>query len=319
MYFKSVKDLSDDIEQWIPRIPREIECVVGIPRSGMLVANLLALKLNLPIADLDGLLAGRLMGSGRRLEVGRENDFLSVRRDVLVVDDSISSGKSMEEARAKIASANLPHRIRYGCVYGKSTPEVLTAVNLPKPRRFEWNILSTKEVRDYCFDMDGVLCCDPEKVDNDDGERYLKFIRSAVSLYVPKYPIGYIVTSRLERYRAETEEWLARHGISYGKLLMLDLASRAERVRLGAAIPFKAEAYRATGASLFVESDWRQAEKIAALSGGYVYSVDRRVMVAPGGMAGFARREGKAMEKMVRRKVRACARMLYWRRKAVEA
>src|SRR5690606_2964598 len=211
------------------------------------------LKLNLPIADLDGLVAGRLMASGRRLGLEGKERFFAKPRKVLVVDDSVSSGRSMGEARRLVEEANLPHEIRFGCVYGRESEDLLCAVDLPRPRRFEWNILSTKEVRNYCFDMDGVLCCDPLKEENDDGERYLRFIQSAIPLYVPAYEIGYIVTSRLERFRRETEEWLARHGIAYKQLLMLDLPSRKERVRLGAAIPFKAEAYRSTGADLFVE------------------------------------------------------------------
>lgn len=311
MYFKSIKDLSNDIEEWIPRLPRNIDCLVGIPRSGMLVATILALKMNLPLTDLEGLLAGRVMESGRRLDGAAEKRFFATHRTVLVVDDSVASGRSMREAKQAVAAAGLPHGVLFGSVYGVETDSLLCACDLPKPRRFEWNILATKEVAEYCFDMDGVLCCDPGKAENDDGERYLRFIREAVPLYLPSHKIGHIVTSRLERFRKETEEWLDRHRVVYKSLIMLDLPTRAERVRSGAAIPFKAKAYRATGASLFIESDCRQAQQIATLSGQYVYSVDRRVMVPPGGLASFTHREGRALEKRLRRKVKGWVKFIH--------
>jgi hypothetical protein len=43
------------------RLPRNLEVIVGAPRSGMLVANLLALHLNLPMTDIEGLLGSRLI------------------------------------------------------------------------------------------------------------------------------------------------------------------------------------------------------------------------------------------------------------------
>ena len=307
MYFKNIKDLSDDIDAWIPRLPAGIECVVGIPRSGILPAAILSLRMNLPLADLGGFLDGRLVGAGRRLSHAVGDDFLTVKRKVLVLDDCISSGQSMRAVKEKVDAARLPHATLYASVYGTPmTPRDLCFwySDVPKPRAFEWNVLHRDEIGNYCFDLDGVLCVDPSKEENDDGDHYASFIENAKPLFIPKSKVGFIVTSRLERYRESTEAWLRRNGVEYGDLIMLDLPSKEDRVRQGAAVPFKATAYRESGADLFVESDIRQAEGIASLSRKYVYSVDRRIMVSPGGFAGRIEREGRALKKRIRWKFR---------------
>jgi hypothetical protein len=65
MNFRSIKDLYQDVWQNLHRLPRDIELVVGIPRSGMLPATLIALARNLPLADLDGYVAGQILSTGR--------------------------------------------------------------------------------------------------------------------------------------------------------------------------------------------------------------------------------------------------------------
>ena len=289
MNFKNIKDLSDDIEAWIPSLPARVDCVVGVPRSGMLVANILALKLDVPLTDLDGFLEGRIMTMGNRFGDLIPVDFLATKRRVLVVDDSISSGRAIREVHSRIEAAQLDHEVVYGCLYG--TPKLSIewlhcGQNVAHPRRFEWNIFSTYKISKYCFDMDGVLCQDPDESENDDGERYLDFIRSAKPLYVPAHEIGYIVTSRLEKYRTETEEWLARNGVRYRELKMLNVDSIQERKGTGAGVRFKASFYRSCGATLFIESNFGKAQKVARLSGLYVYAVDKRVMVPPVGLRG---------------------------------
>jgi uncharacterized HAD superfamily protein len=118
-----------------------------------------------------------------------------------------------------------------------------------------------------CVDIDGVLCLDPTEAENDDGPAYEKFLLNAVPLHKPTRRIGSLVTSRLEKYRGLTEEWLGRHSIAYDKLFMLDLPSQAERRRLGVHGSFKAGVYRDSDALLFIESERNQAEVIAKMSG----------------------------------------------------
>ena len=64
MNYRSIAQLSDQLVAWSRELPPDLDLVVGLPRSGLLAANILALYRNLPVADLDGFLAGRTLGAG---------------------------------------------------------------------------------------------------------------------------------------------------------------------------------------------------------------------------------------------------------------
>lgn len=89
MNFRSIAQLSDQLLHWSRQIPKDIELVAGVPRSGLLAANILALYLNLPLTDVTGLIAGRILDTGRRGRLSSEeaNQFLSIPRKVLVLDE----------------------------------------------------------------------------------------------------------------------------------------------------------------------------------------------------------------------------------------
>ena len=67
MEYRTVAQLDDAVVSWLADLPRDIDIVAGIPRSGLLVANLLALHLNLPKTDVAGLEEGRVIASGAPL------------------------------------------------------------------------------------------------------------------------------------------------------------------------------------------------------------------------------------------------------------
>ena len=291
MNFRSVAQLSDQVLHWTRRLPHDIELVVGVPRSGLLAANLLGLYLNVPIADVDGFLEGRILGQGRRgqrrLDTGDGNgaEFLSRPRKVLVLDDSLFSGNSMREVRERIGESGGPHDVLYGAVY--VYPHRLDEVDvycepLTWPRVFEWNVLHHPSLGQFCLDMDGVLCRDPSNEENDDGPKYRTFLETAQPYLIPSAKVGWIVTSRLERYRAETEAWLRAHGVEYGELVMLDGHTAASRRQMGIHSALKADVYRSLDAPLFIESNIKQSVEIANLSGKEVICTDTMQMVHPG-------------------------------------
>lgn len=309
MNFKNLADLSRDVNAWIPRLPGRFDCVVGIPRSGMLVANILALKLGLPMTDPAGLTEGRLIASGKRLKGIDPSGFLSSPRRILVVDDSISSGKAMARARDSLAETGKTHELTFGAVYvtpnGTNRCETFAEV-IPNPRRFEWNILANSDIEDFCFDLDGVFCVDPTSDENDDGNRYRQFLENARPLYLPPYPVGTIVTSRLTKYRPETEAWLAKWGVEYKGLEMLDLESKEERIRTEAAVPFKARVFRKSGSLLFVESDPKQAHAIASAAGKFVYCTGDCRLYGPGRVNEVLERKRLKWRRKLRRQLRKC-------------
>lgn len=282
--YRSVAHLSDDIKSELHRVPRDVSLVVGIPRSGLLAANLLALYLNLPLVDIDSFLEGRLISTGVRGEK-RGLRETSVTGRILVVDDSIYSGEAMEKARRKLSPIASKYQLYFCAVYGlPGTGRYADLVFhfLEAPRIFEWNIFGDNRLLETaCLDIDGVLCRDPSEAENDDGERYAQFLCNAEVRMVPKVRVGTLVTSRLERYRPQTEAWLAANGINYNELVMLDLPDKASRIRLGCHANFKAAQYaKRQDSPLFVESAINQAEQIFKITGKPVYSVDTNEMLS---------------------------------------
>lgn len=287
MHFRSLADLQKAILANLHRIPADVDLIVGIPRSGMLPATLAALALNIQLTDVGGFHAGQIMGSGRTRRRSRDKPFGDLRH-ALVIDDSIDSGGSMREAREFISGAGHDMQVTYCAVYGAEldSPDAdLIFEQVDKPRIFEWNVMHHGMLSCACVDIDGVLCHDPTGEENDDGKAYEAFLQHARPLFTPTKPIATLVTSRLEKYRPQTERWLADRGIEYEKLVMLDLPDAATRRRLGAHGTFKAEVYKSMGtARLFIESELWQAKKIAEVSGKPVLCMDGPVMCYPGAL-----------------------------------
>jgi len=216
---------------------------------------------------------------------GQNAMTLSETRNVLVVDDSVNTGESIQRVRNRIVAADLPHHVQYAAVYIQPHRAHLVDHHcevLNQPRVFEWNVLHTSGLDSFCLDLDGVLCFDPTSRDNDDGEEYLRFLDSAEPLLKPTARVGWIVTSRLEKYRDATERWLDRSGVEYGDLIMMDYPDATTRRTLLARTAFKAETYRRTGAMLFLESSLQQSFEIANLAGGDVLCISTMQLVRPG-------------------------------------
>jgi orotate phosphoribosyltransferase len=311
--YRTVAELDDAVVSWLAALPRDIEIVAGVPRSGLLVANLLALHLNVPMTDIAGLVEGRVIQAGARYKGMDPRHFLTAARHVLVVDDSVCSGSQMAQVKAQLARAALPHRVTYAAVYMAPEARFDGHVDFYRelvamPRVFEWNLMHGTVLANSCLDIDGVLCHDPTDDENDDGERYQHFLRDVPPLLLPTAPVGWLVTSRLEKYRAHTEEWLARHHVRYRELRMMQYPDKASRQAARAYTRFKAEIYAETGAWLFIESSAAVAEQVAALSGQSVFCTETREMLAPGATAAAARRPAPPQEPSVGAALRATAR-----------
>lgn len=282
MNYRSVADLNADIKRWISKLPKDLDIIVGIPRSGLLAANLLALHLNLPLTDVEGICDGRILYAGRRFSNNTPN--FSERKKVLVVDDSLCSGTQMTEVRKRLIRARLTHQIHYGAVYiishGYRYVDFWYQIVDP-PRVFEWNVMHHSCLINACVDIDGVLCRDPTAEENDDGTNYRYFIEHIEPLILPSVEIGWFVTCRLEKYRELTERWLKKHGIRCSHLIMMDLPDKETRIALGIHADFKAKVYKSTNAALFIESSYSQAQEIARRAGKTVLCTETGQIVDP--------------------------------------
>lgn len=283
--FRSIADMSHAIVRGLPKVPRDIDWIVGVPRSGMLAANMLALYLNLPLTDVDGLLEGRVLGGGDRLRRFGQNSP-SAPRKILVVDDSVHSGKAMRDVKHRLRQMEGVCELVYAAVYVNSRSKNVVDLyfeEIAGHRIFEWNVMHHSWLPECCVDIDGVLCEDPSELDNDDGPRYEQFLQNAKPLWLPTNSIGWLVTCRMEKYRSLTEEWLLKHNVPYAHLIMMDCETKSER--RGKHGAFKASVYGSVGAKLFIESSHRQAVAIARLSGRPVLCVDQREMIYPSSAA----------------------------------
>lgn len=265
MNYRNISDLNNIILQRLHIIPRDIDLIVGVPRSGMLPANLLALYLNRPYTDIHSFINGHVYKAGAR------GQFFDVKqyKKILVVEDSVASGAAMLEVKENLKHLEKQFEIKYCAVYMVPGKEKLVDYyfeNVPLPRYFQWNILNHTTLEKACFDIDGVLCPDPTPEQNDDGEKYRHFLLNAPPLFIPGSKIGTIVTSRLEKYRPETEAWLKANNIKYNDLVMLDLPDMAARQKANNHGGHKAKAYMSKPYVLFVESEMAQALEINRLS-----------------------------------------------------
>lgn len=262
--YRSIADMNRLILENLYKLSHDIDLVVGVPRSGMLPANLIALYLNKPFTDINSFVSdGRIYLSGER---GNGLDISNIKK-ILLVDDSIASGKAMSKAKEYIAPVADRYEVTYGVVFAMTSSkdqvdfycEIIDA-----PRVFQWNIFHHSLLNKACFDMDGVLCVDPPV--DDDGPQYLDYIENAIPLYIPTVTIDTIVTCRLEKYRQPTEAWLDRHHIKYNRLVMLPFSTKAERIKWGKHGEYKGKTMKESGNILFVESSLEQAHEINHIS-----------------------------------------------------
>ena len=273
--YRTFSDLGKCIRQNIKKLPENYDLIVGIPRSGMIPAYMIALFLNKQVCSLDEFISGIRPSNGDRLISISTNQI----KKILIVDDSIHSGFAQKKTRKKLSELQLENfDIDYLAIYARSESSDMVDFYfelLESPRVFQWNYMNSFLIKDSCFDIDGVLCVDPTEEENDDGEKYRKFLLNAKPLFIPSYEIYALVTSRLEKYRPETEEWLKNNGVKYKKLFMLDLPSKEERIRQKAHSTFKSKIYsELTETKIFYESNRSQAIKIAQTTGKPCFCVE---------------------------------------------
>jgi uncharacterized HAD superfamily protein/hypoxanthine phosphoribosyltransferase len=271
--YSSYIDLINLISENTNNLSSKFDLIVGVPRSGMIPAYIIALNLNLPVIDLESFVNNIDPPCGDRLNFKIANNPPRI----LLVDDSIQSGGQMKKSIKKVSEFG-DFDITTLAVY--ASEDSVTYVDfyfkiLNFPRIFQWNLLNSWIYEYSCVDIDGVLCEDPTDDQNDDAENYLKFLLNAKAKYVPSCRIGVLVTNRLEKYRGPTEEWLYTNNIKYNKLIMLDLPDKLTRIKLGVHSTFKSEVYNKNiNHLLFIESSKFQAIEINKITGRNVFCVE---------------------------------------------
>jgi orotate phosphoribosyltransferase len=270
--YRSAHDLSVTASRLAARLPRDA-IIVGIPTSGVILAAMIATQLRVPYLDLPSYLEGATPWAGLRTSSAE-----AIGNHCVIVDDSVNSGTENGRVRNAIRTRRPESKERqfiyvagYASLRGTRFVDLYDEI-LPLPRIFEWNLLHHKSaLAETMMDIDGVLCRDPTAKENDDSHRYRRFLQSVSPHYKPNFPVAALVTARLEKYRPETEGWLRKHNIQFGRLIMLDLSSAQERRRLRANALHKATVFSQSNETLFVESDLDQASLIGQATAKAVY------------------------------------------------
>ena len=104
MKYITINDLSETIRKNIWKIPRDIDFIIGVPRSGMIGASIIASYLNVPLIDVDSFLNGSKPWGGLRLEYFTKAHIKT--NKVLVIDDTVSSGRAMNEVKNKLVNVS---------------------------------------------------------------------------------------------------------------------------------------------------------------------------------------------------------------------
>lgn len=270
--FCTLRQLLEWSHEWARQLPKDIDVIIGLPRSGLMVANTLAAELGKPLSTTEFFLEGKAWVGGRLRTV----DHCA---RVLIVDDSINTGAQIDESAAKLrerfpgitfrTAALLPHQNSYEkCDYHYRI--------IRSPRVFEWDLMHTKKYAPIGFDFDGVLCEECAAETDSEEETYVNFLSDAKPLYIPQYTIDYVISNRLERYRPQCEEWLRRHKVKYHHLVLWDLPEK--ELRGHTFVQNKVRQVLRCNPRFFVESSFTQARHIAFKTGIPVLCTDRMVL-----------------------------------------
>ena len=243
--------------KWAESLPNKFDVIIGVPRSGLWIASILALKFGRPLSTPNAFVHGEVWQS---LHVKKSNVH-----NVLLVEDDVIHGRQIGKAYRQLKQFDSTLKIETASLFvtseAKNIPDYYHAVSNP-PLLYEWTLLTNMgDVGKIAVDMDGVLCenC-PSEVDLDEN-RYIRWLENAKAYLIPQFEIDAIVTSRLEKYRELTEAWLKKHDVKYKSLFMLKVPSKRER-NFDVIINHKADAIRKVQPFWFWESNIMEAEAI---------------------------------------------------------
>lgn len=253
----TVKEATEYILDWVKQIPNNYDCVIGIPRSGLWVASVLALKFGKPLSTPNAFMQGEVWQS---LHVKRQDV-----RSILLVEDDVIYGKQILKAKQQLEQFDSSLRIDTASLFatskGRKLIDYCYQIRNP-PLLYEWVLLTNMaELGKLAVDMDGVLCEECPVGYDADEEKYAKWLETAKPYMIPQYPVEAVVTSRLEKYRVQTEIWLQKHNVKYNVLCMLQLPSKQDRT-LENIIEHKVKVLNVVKPFWYWESNMVEAEAI---------------------------------------------------------
>lgn len=273
MKYITINDLTETIKKNLWKIPNDVDVIIGIPRSGMLCASIIASYLNIPLIDVNSFVSGMNPWGGSRVHYFDASHKKT--NKVLVIDDTVFTGRAIKRAKKELEGIKDVEFI-YACVYleGKGDDVIdfyledvrMYTNNFSELVLYEWNIFQHHIglMSSSLYDLDGVLCSNCEDIEN------------APALFTPRTKIGGIVTYRLLKDADKVKAWLEKNEIRYGNLFMVN-ADSWEEVEKNGTTPEKFKTYcycRNFGYKLFVEGSDEQASAMSKMTKKPIFCVE---------------------------------------------
>lgn len=306
MKFKSYKDLGKDIQDNIHKLQGEgYDLVVGIPRSGMIPAYMMSLLLNIKCTDLNSFLNNARIMSGSTRKGARALRTAWDAKKILLVDDSVMTGRSMQAALKEIQDKTSRQVTRLAIYIERDSIKFVDVYFevVPGPRLFQWNIFHHPVLGSSCVELEGVLCLEPDSKDAQGEEQYRDILRKANPLVLPTYKLHTVVTYRSETYRELTLRWLEENNIEHDNLVMSDVPSTRKKEDFEGYAVRQANHYRSSVTRLFIAKDEPLARIVAEQSGKPVFCLEASEICRPG-MGSIAKNGKQHLARMALRKLR---------------
>lgn len=277
MFFQNYTDLNNLLFNNLHKIPN-VDLIVGIPRSGMIVATMLSEYLDKPCCDLYSFLNGVEQKKISITATLPETDYNNC-KTILLTDDTIASGRAITNAKNLCMNKNVKVITFVPYVLPSAIDKVDIYLLQCFDHYFPWNIFKRPDLMPYaCVDIDGVICPNVPAEFDDDGEKYKEFLTNDKLLVKLQQPVGMFVSGRLEKYRNITETWLSKNNIQYKYLILLKLNNNIERSRCNIG-EYKGQIYMHSNCKIFIESSMYEARQIFATSRRPVYCTETGILL----------------------------------------
>jgi endogenous inhibitor of DNA gyrase (YacG/DUF329 family) len=243
----STQDLTRLSKTLIHNIPLDIDAIIGVARSGMLPATIIATALHKPLYAIS---RNKII----RLNSGdRSRDLKHTTGRFALIEDSLGSGSQIRRLNLLLPTGTFkaavfvtPHTVHL------VDQHVVIQNNL---HLFEWNFFNGPQISLCALDLDGVICEDgPAEIYEVDALEE-KFFPTTIPKFLPRHTMfktRAIVTARLEKFREITVAWLAKHGVTYQELIMW---SSSQSRTLESVSSWKRNVCRELDVSFYIESD----------------------------------------------------------------
>ena len=239
-----LNDLVSDTIKLVPKIPENVDAIIGVARSGLIPASIISTYLHLPLFSVSWHEPENIVN----LSGGHRKPSIDNIKRVVVIDDSTASGTTWENLKA--LDFKFPEVITaaiYVEPFAKIQPKIIGRY-LSLPHLFSWNFFNNYMMEVTGIDFDGILCPDPPFGSGPEYELWLSDAKRLLAIRM--YKVKAIITARGEKYRNITEAWLKRYGIAYQNLIM----APEHGMSVDDIIKFKYDTIKKLGLTYFVES-----------------------------------------------------------------